>query len=95
MSISVSIVAGSQRTTRTDQGVPIRKNTLSITGMTAGADNTVAHTLPFKPTKLSYRPSKNGTTPGGWSETSSPDGTNLYITVNTNGSTAGLVDVEE
>ncbi len=95
MSIAVTIVTGSKRVFRTDQGVPIRKETLHITGLTAGADNTVPHGLPFTPNKLSYRPAKDGTSPGGWSEKQDPDATNIYITVNTNGSTLGNVDVEE
>ena len=72
-----------------------RYASLSITGLTAGADNTIPHGLPYTPARISYRPAKVGTTPGGWTETQAPDGTNLYLTVNTNGSTSGIIDVEE
>lgn len=71
-----------------------RRATLTITGLTA-SDNTVPHGLPYTPSRISLRPGKDGTTPGGWSETSAADATNIYITVNTNGSTLGKVDVIE
>lgn len=95
MSIAVSINTTGKHTEFSRSGIPLRHMTLTITGLTAGADNTIPHGLAFTPTGLSYRPAKVGTTPGGWSETSSPDATNLYLTVNTNGSTSGQIDVHE
>lgn len=95
MSISVTVKTPGTHVHTTLTGAYRRNESLTITGLTAGADNTVPHGLPFTPRKVSYRPAKDGTTPGGWSETQDPDGTNLYITVNANGSTKGIADVWE
>lgn len=64
---------------------------LTITGLTAGADNVVPHGLPFTPTGLSLRPSALGL----WAETQVPDATNIYITVGGGGAVSGTVDVAE
>lgn len=63
------------------------KGTLPISGLTAGANNTVPHGLPRTPRYLSYRGL-------GWSEQQSPDTTNLYINVAAGGSASGEVDFD-
>lgn len=78
-----------------ENGSPRREASLAVTGLTAGADNVIPHSLPYTPSRLSLRPLKDGTTPGGWSETQAADATNIYLTVNTNGSTKGTIDVAE
>lgn len=95
MSISVSVLSTGKHIHSSLAGAYRRHETLAVTGLTAGTDNTVPHTLPFTPRMVSYRPQKDGTSPGGWSETNLPDATNLYITVNANGSTKGWVDIWE
>jgi hypothetical protein len=72
-------------------GVTHRTGSLAITGLTAGADNTVPHGRPFTPLRLSYRPQAAG----GWNETQAPDATNIYITVAAGGPTAFTVDYRE
>lgn len=93
MSIAVTVGAG---VVRKDLNGTIRRSTvLTVTGLTAGADNTIPHTLPYAPRGMGLRPAKSGTTPGGWTETQTADATNIYLTVNTNGSTSGKLDVSE
>jgi hypothetical protein len=96
MSIAVTVNATGKRTLKTIDGF-VRYETITVTGLTAGADNTVPHGLGFTPTKIGLRPAKDGSTPGGWSETGTvpADATNIYVTVNTNGSTKGQIDVME
>ncbi len=71
-------------------GVFLAKARLSITGLTATADNTVPHGLPRAPQAVSYRAQASG----GYNETKAPDATNLYITVAGSGPTAIVADVE-
>lgn len=72
-------------------GAQLRHETLTIAGLTGNSANTIPHTLPFTPRKLSLRPGANG----GWGETQAPDATNIYITVGSGGATAGKIDVWE
>ncbi len=96
MSIAVTINTLGKHVQPTVSGAFLRHETLTVTGLTAGADNVIPHTLPFTPRQISLRPAKDGTTPGGWTETGTAnDGTNIYLTVNTNGSTKGQIDVWE
>jgi hypothetical protein len=67
----------------------LRVSTLTITGLTAAAANTIPHGLPGVPVAYSLRPGAAGL----WGETSVADATNFYITVGTAGATAGTIDV--
>lgn len=91
MSIAVSILTPGPFVFRDQSGAPRRRETLTVTGLTAASANTIPHTLPFTPRKISLRPGANGL----WGETSVPDATNIYVTVGTGGATAGHIDVEE
>jgi len=62
-------------------------NTLVITGLTANADNVIAHKLPKKPSFVNLRPGANGL----WGEVS-VDGTNITIHVGSGGATSGRID---
>ncbi len=64
--------------------------TLTVSGLTAAAANTIPHGLPHPPQFVGLRPGAAGL----WGETSLPDATNIYITVGTAGATAGNIDVE-
>jgi hypothetical protein len=66
------------------------KSTLTVTGLTASADNTVPHGLPRTPAAISYRPQASG----GWNEKQAPDALNIYITVAGSGPTSFVLDVE-
>lgn len=72
-------------------GVQRRFGTLTITGLTAAAANTIPHGLPFTPSRISLRPGALGL----WGETSVPDATNCYVTVGTGGATAGTINYWE
>jgi len=70
---------------QTLQGVPIRQARLVISGLTAGAANSVPHGLPATPVSIAYNPGASGL----WGETQPPDATNVYITVGAGGATSG------
>jgi hypothetical protein len=76
--------------TQTFQGVPIRQARLAISGLAAGAANTIPHGLPAAPVSIAYNPGANGL----WGETQPPDGANLYITVAAGGATSGTALVQ-
>jgi len=60
-------------------GEYIRRAKLTVTGLTAGAANTIPHGLPTPPQIVNYVATSG--TPG--FETSPADGTNLYFTTGT------------
>lgn len=59
------------------EGGYIHRATLEVTGLTAGAANTIPHGLPTTPEDLPIYQATTGT-PG--FQTAAPDGTNLYYT---------------
>lgn len=86
----IAVTATKQGYRQNQDGANIRRASLAITGLTAGAANTIPHGLPATPMRLSLRPGAAGL----WGETQAPDGTNIYITAGVGGATAGTVDVE-
>ncbi len=91
MGIAVTNLANSGDIKQSLSGSFHRKQSITVTGLTASSANTIPHGLPFTPTKVSLRPGANGL----WAETSIPDATNCYITVGGGGATAGTIDLEE
>ena len=90
--MSIVVGAPSPKHNRfTETGIRLREGSVTITGLTAGAPNTVPHGLPFTPTRISLRPSALGL----WGETAVPDATNFYITVGAGGATSGSIDYWE
>ena len=71
-------------------GVLLRRAVLTVTGLTAGAANTIAHGLPRVPYGVPNYQATSGT-PG--FETQPPDATNLYFTTGA-GQTSLRVGVE-
>jgi len=67
-----------------------RRARLGITGLTAGAGNTVPHGLPAAPRSVILVPGGSAS----WGETSAADATNIYITVGAGGATSGTAYVE-
>jgi len=86
----ITVIPTCQYLTQTYQGVPIRQAKLVISGLTAGAANTVPHGLPATPMSVAYNPGANGL----WGETQPPDGTNVYITVGASGASSGSALVQ-
>lgn len=72
------------------EGAYLRRAVLLITGLTAGAANTIPHGLPGTPYGVPNYQATSGT-PG--FETSAPDATNLYYTTGA-GQTSLRVGVE-
>lgn len=70
---------------QTYDGIPIRQAKLVISGLTAGAANTIPHGLPSQPVSVTYTPGANGL----WGETQPGDSTNVYVTVGAGGATSG------
>lgn len=89
MSIAVVEANAGIRTSLT--GTYHRRAKLTITGLTASADNVVPHGLPYTPNWVVFRPTALGL----WGETLPPDSVNIYITVGASGATSGVVNVEE
>lgn len=81
----ITVVPTYRYLAQTYQGVPIRSATLVISGLTAGAANSIPHGLPATPVSITYNPGANGL----WGETHPPDSTNVYITVGAGGATSG------
>lgn len=78
-------------TLQTVDGYRLRVYRVMITGLTAGADNVVPHTLPAGPSPLrqvTYRPQGAG----GWHEYQPADGANLYVHVDADGPTSFVVE---
>lgn len=78
---------------QSNEGYMLRHWVVTITGLTAGSDNVIAHGLPTGPNaprRISYRPQASG----GWHETQAPDATNIYISVDTAGPTSFVCDVD-
>ena len=88
MPISVTLASKSV-SNQTLQGTFQIWNTLSVSGLTANADNVIPHGLPKKPFFVTYRPGANGL----WGEVS-VDETNIVIHVGAGGATAGRIDCE-
>lgn len=88
--MSIGVTPTYQSVRQTLQGAQIRKASLAVTGLTAGAANTIPHGLPGTPIAVDYRPGANGL----WGETQAPDATNIYVTVGSGGATAGTIEVE-
>ena len=66
-----------------------RRAQLAVTGLTAGAANSIPHGLPQAPQTVDLNPSALGL----WGETQVADGTNIYVTVGTGGATSGWINV--
>jgi len=62
---------------------------VAVTGLTAGAANTIPHGLPTTPTVIGLVPGANGL----WAQTQAADATNIYLTVGSGGATAGNITV--
>ena len=88
MSISVTFNEVVGRTCQFD-GRFLRRGTLNISGLTAGAANTVPHNLGVQPQVVKL----NASALGLWGETQAADATNIYITVGTGGATSGYATV--
>lgn len=67
-------------------GASLSVAVLSVTGLTASANNTVPHGLPRAPKFYFY-----AAQPLGWSEQQAADATNIYVAVAAAGATAGTV----
>ncbi|MGB7282032.1 MAG: hypothetical protein WBE13_07220 [Candidatus Acidiferrum sp.] len=73
-----------------------RRVVLAVTGLTAGAANTIAHGLtkseggPATPQRVRLNPGAAGL----WSTTQVADATNIYVTVGAGGATSGWINVE-
>ena len=88
--MAIAVIPTYQEILGTKAGAEIERATLAITGLTAGAANTIPHGLPRVPRRVSLRPGALGL----WGETSAPDATNINVTVGAGGATAGTIDVE-
>ncbi|MGC2234255.1 MAG: hypothetical protein WBA09_22330 [Candidatus Acidiferrum sp.] len=66
-----------------------RRALLAVSGLTAGAANSIPHGLPGVPQTVDLNPSALGL----WGETSIADATNIYVTVGTGGATSGWINV--
>lgn len=78
---------------QSEKGYMLRHWVVTITGLTAGTDSVIPHGLPTGPNaprRISYRPQMSG----GWHETSSPDFSNIYISVDAGGPTSFVCDVD-
>lgn len=89
MSIVITPTYRGQKTRLT--GEYLREAELSVTGLTAGSANTIAHGLPATPVEVVYVP-RDGN--GNWFETAAPDGTNLAITSGSSGPTTFRIYVK-
>jgi hypothetical protein len=66
-----------------------RRAVLTVTGLTAGAANTIPHGLPGIPKTVGL----NAGTAGLWGETQPADATNIYVTVGSGGHPSGYINV--
>ena len=89
MPISVTSTYQGQKTRLT--GEYLREAVLVVTGLTAGAANTIPHGLPAAPVDVCYVPTDGN---GNWYETQAPDVTNLYVTSGASGPDAFRVLVK-
>lgn len=88
MSISVTFNEVVGRTCQWD-GRFLRRGTLNVSGLTAGAANTIPHNLGATPQTIKL----NAGALGLWGETQPADGTNVYVTVGAGGATSGYITV--
>jgi hypothetical protein len=72
-------------------GEYIEEAVLTVSGLSAGAANTIAHGLPRVPIEVCYVPTDGN---GNWYETSAPDATNIYITSGASGPDAFRIFVK-
>ena len=92
MSIAITVKPGSSF--RISLGAQnVRSAKISVTGLTAGASNTIAHGLPYIPRMIDMNPIS--ATAGTWQQNQAADATNIYVLVGSNGPTAGDIDVTE
>jgi hypothetical protein len=85
MAISVTPSVGITR--QTIQGALLSRVLLTVTGLTASLANTIPHGLPRTPQVVTIVP----TSAGGFHQTSTADGTNLYITADGSGTTCNFI----
>jgi hypothetical protein len=86
ISVSASYVNRGQQL----DGKFFRRAVLTVSGMSAGAGNTIPHGLPAAPVRVGLNPGANGL----WGETQPADATNIYVTVGSTGHTGGIINVE-
>lgn len=89
--MSIAVVTVKVGSMRSDQGArDLARVQLQVTGLTAGAQNTVPHGLPYIPRVIDCNPI--GAAAGAWKQGQAADATNVYVYVDSGAPTAGNLD---